>query len=202
MSNNLFSSSKLPNIRITNVVTCCSYGCQLELKKIALYARNVEYNPRKFSAAVMKIKNPMATALMFSTGKVVITGLKNEEDILKAYRRFGRILQKLHFPILNLTSSIKITNIVATFDFGRIINLNLLNTIYHAHSTYEPELFPGLTFKFLEKINRQTIEKAGVALIFNSGKIVLTGLKRFDDVDIFFLKIMDLLRSLPVLFKK
>lgn len=51
----------------------------LNLKQIALQARNAEYNPRRFAAVVMRLKLPKTTALVFASGKMVCTGAKNED---------------------------------------------------------------------------------------------------------------------------
>lgn len=51
-------------------------GCKLDLKKIALHARNAEYNPKRFAAVIMRIRDPRTTALIFSSGKMVCTGAK------------------------------------------------------------------------------------------------------------------------------
>ncbi|KAF4524594.1 hypothetical protein B566_EDAN008549 [Ephemera danica] len=45
-------------------------GCKLDLKKIALHARNAEYNPKRFAAVIMRIREPRTTALIFSSGKM------------------------------------------------------------------------------------------------------------------------------------
>ena len=74
-------------------------GCTLDLKKIAMRARNAEYNPKRFGALIMRIRDPKTTALIFSSGKVVCTGAKSEEMSRQAARRFARIIQKLEFDV-------------------------------------------------------------------------------------------------------
>lgn len=49
------------------------------MRKIALNARNCEFNPRRFAAAIMRIREPKSTALIFRSGKMVVTGAKSEE---------------------------------------------------------------------------------------------------------------------------
>jgi len=41
------------------------------LKTIALHARNAEYNPKRFAAVIMRIREPKTTALIFASGKMV-----------------------------------------------------------------------------------------------------------------------------------
>lgn len=72
-------------------------GVPLDLKKIALRARNAEYNPKRFAAVIMRIREPRTTALVFSSGKMVCTGAKSEEMSCLAARKYARIIQKLGF---------------------------------------------------------------------------------------------------------
>lgn len=82
-----------------NIVSTVNLSCRLELKKIALHARNAEYNPKRFAAVIMRIREPRTTALIFSSGKMVCTGAKSEEDSRLAARKYARIIQKLGFPV-------------------------------------------------------------------------------------------------------
>jgi transcription initiation factor TFIID TATA-box-binding protein len=82
-----------------NIVSTVNLGCQLDLKRIALQARNAEYNPKRFAAVIMRIRSPRTTALIFSSGKMVCTGAKSEEDSIQAARRYARVIQKLGFPV-------------------------------------------------------------------------------------------------------
>jgi transcription initiation factor TFIID TATA-box-binding protein len=70
------------------------------LKKIALYARNAEYNPKRFAAVIMRIRQPRTTALIFSSGKMVCTGAKSEDESRLAARKYARIIQKLGFTVI------------------------------------------------------------------------------------------------------
>ena len=40
----------------------------LELEKIAMNCRNAEYNPKRFAAVIMRLKDPKTTALVFKSG--------------------------------------------------------------------------------------------------------------------------------------
>jgi transcription initiation factor TFIID TATA-box-binding protein len=82
-----------------NIVSTISVGCKLDLKKIALQARNAEYNPKRFAALIMRIRAPRTTALIFSSGKMVCTGAKSEDESKLAARKYARIIQKLGFAV-------------------------------------------------------------------------------------------------------
>ena len=63
---NSLSEPKLQNIHST-----ADLKCKLDLDLIALNARNTEYDSKRFPAVIMKNTNPKATALVFSSGKVL-----------------------------------------------------------------------------------------------------------------------------------
>lgn len=85
--------------QLQNIVSTVDLGCKLDLKKIALHARNAEYNPKRFAAVIMRIREPRTTALIFSSGKMVCTGAKSEDMSRLAARKYARIVQKLGFEV-------------------------------------------------------------------------------------------------------
>uniref|UniRef100_A0A453H113 TATA-box-binding protein n=2 Tax=Aegilops tauschii TaxID=37682 RepID=A0A453H113_AEGTS len=152
---------------LQNIVSTVNLDCKLDLKAIALQARNAEYNPKRFAAVIMRIREPKTTALIFASGKMVCTGAKSEQQSKLAARKYARIIQKLGFPAK--FKDFKIQNIVGSCDVKFPIRLEGLAYSHGAFSSYEPELFPGLIYRMKQpKI---------VLLIFVSGKIVLTGAK-------------------------
>lgn len=85
--------------QLQNIVSTVDLGCKLDLKRIALHARNAEYNPKRFAAVIMRIREPRTTALIFSSGKMVCTGAKSEDMSRLAARKYARIVQKLGFEV-------------------------------------------------------------------------------------------------------
>lgn len=153
--------------QLQNIVSTVNMGVKLDLKKIALHARNAEFNPKRFAAVIMRIREPRTTALIFSSGKMVCTGAKSEEDSRLAARKYARIVQKLGFA--TKFKDFKIQNMVGSCDVKFPIRLEGLVLTHSQFSSYEPELFPGLIYRMVKpKI---------VLLIFVSGKVVLTGAK-------------------------
>eukprot|EP00210_Caulerpa_lentillifera_P001836 g1766.t1 len=163
-------SGVIPNLQ--NVVSTCSFGCKLDLKRIALHARNAEYNPKRFAAVIMRIRDPKTTALIFSSGKMVCTGAKSEQDSRLASRKYAKIVMKLGYQVI--FQDFKIQNIVGSCDVKFPIGLEFLHMKHNLFSRYEPELFPGLIYKMkAPKV---------VLLVFVSGKVVLTGAKTRNEI--------------------
>ncbi|KAG8061977.1 hypothetical protein GUJ93_ZPchr0003g17920 [Zizania palustris] len=151
---------------LQNIVSTVNLDCKLDLKAIALQARNAEYNPKTFliqaayttvpvAAVIMRIREPKTTTLIFALGKMVCTGAKSEQQSKLAARK------KLGFPVK--FKDFKIQNIVGSCDAKFPIRVEGLAYSHGAFSSYEPELFPGLIYRMKQpKI---------VLLIFVSGKI-------------------------------
>ncbi|XP_010781253.1 TATA-box-binding protein isoform X2 [Notothenia coriiceps] len=161
------SSGIVPQLQ--NIVSTVNLGCKLDLKTIALRARNAEYNPKRFAAVIMRIREPRTTALIFSSGKMVCTGAKSEEQSRLAARKYARVVQKLGFPAKFL--DFKIQNMVGSCDVKFPIRLEGLVLTHQQFSSYEPELFPGLIYRM--------IKPRIVLLIFVSGKVVLTEILKY-----------------------
>ncbi|RDD44910.1 TATA box-binding protein-like protein 2 [Trichoplax sp. H2] len=164
------AASILPQLQ--NIVSTVNLGCRLELQKIALHARNAEYNPKRFAAVIMRIREPRTTALIFSSGKMVCTGAKSEEQSRLAARKYARVIQKLGFPAK--FTEFRIQNMVGSCDVKFPIRLEGLVLAHGQFSSYEPELFPGLIYRM--------VKPRIVLLIFVSGKVVLTGAKVRDEI--------------------
>lgn len=78
----------------------------------------------------MRIRDPKTTALIFASGKMVVTGAKSEDDSKLASRKYARIIQKLGFPAK--FTDFKIQNIVGSCDVKFPIRLEGL-AYSHGH---------------------------------------------------------------------
>lgn len=155
-------------IRLQNMSSTANLGVRLDLKQIALRCRNTEFNPRRFAAVIMRLREPRATALIFASGRMVVTGTKSTHNSALATRKFAYILERVGFQPAGMLD-FKVQNIVGTVDVGFPIRLEGLVFAHPTFSSYEPELFPGLIYRL--------VQPRVVLLIFVSGKVVITGAK-------------------------
>jgi len=132
----------------------------------------VEYNPEQFPGAVFRIKNPKASTLLFSTGKMVCTGSKSSVLAVKAVNRVVKELRKGGIKIKK-DAVVTVQNIVSSINLGGRVHLELAARTL-PRSMYEPEQFPGVIHRMLDPKT--------VILIFASGKLVCTGAKTEKDV--------------------
>jgi transcription initiation factor TFIID TATA-box-binding protein len=75
-----------PDITVQNIVTSADLGENLNLNAIAiaLGLENIEYEPEQFPGLVYRLEEPDVVALLFGSGKLVITGGKEPADAAEA----------------------------------------------------------------------------------------------------------------------
>jgi transcription initiation factor TFIID TATA-box-binding protein len=121
---------------------------------------------------VMRLKQPKAAALIFSSGKIVCTGAKSPSDAKVVVSKIVKRMNKLGIKIPK-NYKVRLENIVASAKLDRELNLN--NIAFTLENTeYEPEQFPGLVYRMDDP--RVTF------LLFGSGKIICTGGRSIADV--------------------
>ena len=134
-------------IFMQNVVATASFNKEIDLPSVAWKYRS-DYSPSTFAAAQIKLKVPQVTALVFSTGRLVVTGAPNEAVSTNAVHVFYNMIRAIH-PDIMITAT-KIQNIVASTQLSSYIHLENMLAAYPVSSHYAPSLFPGLRFKLYE----------------------------------------------------
>lgn len=162
-----------PPISIQNCVATFSLGLtQLNLRDIAQKLAFCDFNPPKFAAMTIRIREPKTTALTFSSGNMVCTGSKNIDESLFACRKYTRLLQNHGIKVC--FKDFHIQNIVASVGVPYPLKLNQLAEDHGPYVSYEPTLFPGAVLR---------VENPKVVfLIFRSGKVVITGAKDIEQI--------------------
>jgi len=180
-----------PSIKIENIVATVSLDQPLDLIAIERSMPTVEYNPDQFPGLIFRLDSPKVTALIFKSGKMVITGAKSTEELIKAVKKIVRTLYKKGI-IITSRPKIQIQNIVASANLYREVNLEKAAFLLE-NNMYEPEQFPGLIYRMSDP--------QVVLLIFSSGKMVITGAKSEDEVEEAVRKIYKKLEELECLRK-
>ncbi len=162
------------SLKIENIVASGAIADSIDLAKVSEKIKNCELNAKRFPGAVYRIENPKIASLIFSSGKVVLTGIRNKQDLHDGLDIIVRSLRDAGIETYD-EPRVAITNIVCSYDMGKYINLNkVVITLNLENIEYEPEQFPGLVYR----IENPKI----VALLFSSGKIILTGGKNMEDI--------------------
>lgn len=160
-------------VTLANVVITASLQCTLDLQEIA-WRYNGEHNPNTFAAVQLRLPRPRITALVFSSGKIVATGAKNEHAAEVGLYIFYYMLWKVN-PEARLERGI-VQNIVSSGFLGANVRIDDMHRAISLslQSHYEPEIFPG----FRLQIRDPSLK----ALVFAAGKVVLTGGKTREDI--------------------
>lgn len=162
------------SLKIENIVASGGIADSIDLENVSDKIKNCELNTKRFPGAVYRIEKPKIASLIFSSGKVVLTGIRNKQDLHDGLDIIMQSLRDAGVDTYN-EPQVAVTNIVCSYDMGRYINLNkVVITLNLENIEYEPEQFPGLVYRIEDpKI---------VALLFSSGKIILTGGKNIEDI--------------------
>ena len=162
------------SLKIENIVASGAIADFIDLAEVAKKVEHCELNTKRFPGAVFRIEDPKSASLIFSSGKVVLTGIRDKESLDTGLAIIVRSLKEAGVNTYDMPR-VAITNIVCSYDMGKYINLNrVVITLNLENIEYEPEQFPGLVYRIHDpKI---------VALLFSSGKIILTGGKNIEDI--------------------
>jgi transcription initiation factor TFIID TATA-box-binding protein len=161
------------SLKIENIVASAKVSDFLDLPTLAAKIKDAEYNKKRFPGVVLRMQDPKIAALVFGSGKVVLTGAKSIDSLSRGLEILGNQLRALNIDIPE-SLSYKIQNIVTSADLGSPINLNKIAVGFNLEMIeYEPEQFPGLVYRL--------DEPKVVVLLFGSGKLIITGGKKPED---------------------
>ena len=161
-----------------NVVVTASVGRTIDLMLAATSLPNAEYFPAKFAALKLCRTDPYAKALVFTSGKMVCVGSVSTELAKESLHWFIEQIQGTMPEKPLLVRDITIQNIVGTTQLSNLVKRININRVFRSASQnvqYEPEMFPGLSF-------RPDMAKQLIMNVFASGKCVLTGAKTYEEL--------------------
>ena len=131
------------NIKVNNIHCTFNVRCLLNIEDIMERGVNVELRKNR-DHVTMQLREPPATATIWSNGKITCTGPRSEIDARIACRRIARILQNLGYPVRfrsfkihNCHATVKLPFPIKTIDFSKA----------HPEASYEPELHTGVIYK-------------------------------------------------------
>ncbi|MCK9313495.1 MAG: TATA-box-binding protein [Methanocorpusculum sp.] len=185
--------SSLPenSLKIENIVASTKVNDSLDLVSLAAQIPGAEYNKQRFPGVVLRMQDPKIAALVFSSGKVVLTGAKSIDSLTRGLELLVSILKGLKIEIVG-TPAYTVQNIVTSADLGSRINLNKIAMSFNLDKIeYEPEQFPGLVYR----LDNPKV----VVLLFGSGKLIITGGKIAEDARRAVIKISEDLVALNLL---
>jgi transcription initiation factor TFIID TATA-box-binding protein len=157
---------------IVNMVASASLNATLDLYGLAVSVPDIEYEPEQFPGAILKLKEPKVSLLLFKNGKLIISGASSEEQIVQAIKKASKIIHEIQ-PTVRVPRNVEyeVVNLVATANLNR--SLDLFKTALGLDNVeYEPEQFPGAILRLADP--KLTL------LLFKNGKVICAGAKRED----------------------
>src|SRR6056297_1627345 len=178
-------------INIENVVASTGIGQELDLQSVAMDLEGADYDPEQFPGLVYRTQSPKSAALIFRSGKIVCTGANSTTAVHESLDIVFEKLRELQIPVDD-EPEVTVQNIVTSADLGTDLNLNAIAIgLGLENIEYEPEQFPGLVYRL--------DDPDVVALLFGSGKLVITGGKQPEDAKEAVDKIVSRLEELGLL---
>jgi transcription initiation factor TFIID TATA-box-binding protein len=121
---------------------------------------------------VFRHSAPRFTALVFGSGKIVLTGLADPEIAPSALEAVLGVIRDAGAVLDEPVPAPKVVNLVASGSLGgRVLLHRLAVSRNFDRVEFDPEQFPGLVYR---------PEAGGVALIFGTGSVIVTGVRSFE----------------------
>ena len=83
-----------PTIQTQNIVASVVLGGRIDLEKATYSLERTMYEPEQFPGLIYRMNDPKVVILIFSSGKLVCTGAKKEEEVDLAVTRLQETLEE------------------------------------------------------------------------------------------------------------
>jgi transcription initiation factor TFIID TATA-box-binding protein len=167
---------------------------KLDLRAISNLLPNSRFERQKFAAITIRLGQPVCTVLLFTSGKMVLTGCKSMLDCILASSTVFKQMQQGFPGIVFVLEPVKIQNIVGNAQIRlqshEKLDLQKFYSDFNIFCTYQPNMFPGLIYR--------PSNMPIVLLVFYSGKVVITGAKSMQDVYSGWAALSELLKTYKV----
>jgi transcription initiation factor TFIID TATA-box-binding protein len=163
----------MTDIKIENIVAYAQIADGLDIVKLSVVSPMFKYSPDEFSGLTIKFDIPKTAVLILPSGKAICTGATNIEDVNRSIKNVIDKIQRAGLKV-NCNPKIETRNVIVSSDFEKELHLSSISKgLILEHVSYEPENFPGLIYKM--------DELGAILILFNSGKIVSTGAKNYEN---------------------
>jgi len=139
-----------PCATIHNLVGTTSLHCStgdIDLDHIHAMLPNTFYDKSRFAAITIRIFNPSTTALLFTSGKLVLTGAVSWLECLLASLHIARILSRVcpgsRFCVVDTQVQNIVGNAVVPLERHQMLDLRALYADHSTIATWQPSMFPG-----------------------------------------------------------
>lgn len=154
---------------IVNIVASANLNTTIDLYNLAITIPSVEYEPEQFPGAILKLKEPKVSMLLFKNGKVICSGASSESQIPMAIYKASKMIHEIQKSVkVQKNAEYQVVNLVTTANLK--MTLDLFKTAMESDNVeYEPEQFPGAILRIHDP--KLTL------LLFKNGKLICAGAK-------------------------
>jgi transcription initiation factor TFIID TATA-box-binding protein len=173
-NNNNISVPVIHNVVATIQIECDS----IDIQRLSQLLPFSSYDKSKFAAITLRLLNPTCTCLLFTSGKLVVTGASSwEQALLTAYHVRDILIETYAGQTFEITAY-DVQNIVAHVEIplekGEALDLDAFYADHFQECTYQRSMFPGLIYR--------PLHVSVVLLCFSSARIVITGGKSVEQI--------------------
>lgn len=150
------------------------FTMKLDAVEQIFYSYGVQFNLKKFAAVILRFKDPKIAILIFEEGKIVCTGAKEHNQARTLVYEIVETLKSKGYTQIS-QSQLETENLVTSTTLPWKIDQKKFHESNTVLCSYDPQQFPGISFRH-PSLGRLTM------LIFQSGKVVITGAKSMENV--------------------
>lgn len=172
--------SKRHNYKVQNIVIKATLSKGVVIKDVIDKLDFGQYDPSKFSAITCRFNNPKVTINIFSSGVMILTGVKY---VHSAHYVLFKLREILDVSYIN----VEVINMLATLNLGRTLDIGTIFERNRNSCIYDRKLFPSLVFT-------QNNSSCGSS-VFNAGKITVYGCKTFVEIDDTIDKVLEVIEN-------
>lgn len=170
-------------IKIVNVVCTANIKQKVDIKSFNEYD-SLNSDLSLYKCGYVKDSKMLGRVTVFGNGKMISVGTKSPKQSHIELRKAVNIMHEYNL-IKKCKIKPEIRNMVGVVDFKHMIDLVKIATI-SKKSIYEPDRFAGLTYK---------IQKNITFLIFASGKVIIVGSKSFEDINMAYFELVQIIKE-------
>ena len=150
----------------------------IDLEKIRQLLPYSFYDRKKFAAITIRLSNPECTTLLFSSGRLVVTGGRTWYESVYSSLYIAKLLSDCmpgeRFELVQCDIQNVVAHVELDVGVGGMLDIQAMYARHGINCTYKKKMFPGLIYR--------PDESPVVLLCFYSGKIVITGGKNMSDI--------------------
>ena len=154
--------------RISNIVLTAKLASHVYIKNAIQKIGFGKYDPKSFSALLLKFTNPKASVSIFSSGTIIVMGVS---CIHAGFYVVKKISEMLEIKLLSCC----VSNVMAHYTYEKNVNLNEFFEKNRDDCVIDYRVFPNCVYKIKEI--------GSTASIHESGKINVYGCKTIEDIE-------------------